>query len=124
MSTLYREQLMEHYKNPSNKGTLNDSSVDVNMSNPFCGDVVDLKLKIEDEKIVDVSFDGPACAVSVASSSLVTDWIKDKTLEEAKELEKDEVLEMLGVELTTSRVKCATLILEALKEAVDKYGQD
>lgn len=124
MSDLYREQLMEHYKNPANKGNLLDPSVSVNSNNPFCGDLVDLKLKIEGAIITDVSFDGPACAVSVASSSVVTDWIKGKTLEEAKDLKKEEVLEMLGVELTTSRVKCATLILDALKEAIEKYERD
>jgi len=123
MDDLYREQLMEHYKNPSNKGTLSDPDASVVANNPFCGDVVKLQLKVNDGKIVDTSFDGPACAVSVASSSLVTDWIKNKTLDEVKGLKKEEVLDMLGIDLTTSRIKCATLVLEAVGEAIKKYEQ-
>jgi len=115
---------MEHYKNPANRGKLDNPSVTINSNNPFCGDNVDLQLKIIDGKIEEVSFDGPACAVSVASSSLATDWIKGKTIKEAKDLKKKELLEMLGVELTTSRVKCATLILEALEQALEEYERE
>lgn len=121
LTGLYREQLMEEYKNPSNKGSLANPSVAVSKNNPFCGDKINLQLKVNEGMIEDIMFDGPACAVSVASSSLVTNWAKGKSVSEVAKLRKEEVLDMLGVELTTSRVKCAVLVLEALKEAVKKY---
>ncbi|OGC47311.1 hypothetical protein A2886_01750 [candidate division WWE3 bacterium RIFCSPHIGHO2_01_FULL_42_13] len=116
--SLYREQLLEIYKNPSNRGSLASSSVKVTEKNAFCGDVVTLELEIENGVIKDVAFDGDACMVAIASSSLLTEEIKGKTVEEAGKITKEDLLEMLGVELTTSRVKCAILILEALQSAL------
>lgn len=123
MDQLYREQLMEYYKNPLNRGKIDDPSTEVTKKNPLCGDVISLQLKIEGNKIKDAKFDGAACAVSIASSSLVTDVLKGKSLDEAKKITKEEVLDMLGVELTTSRVKCASLVLEALRGALEGYEE-
>lgn len=119
--SLYREQLLDIYKNPSNRGTLSKSTVEVTERNPFCGDIITLQFDITDGKIKDIAFDGDVCMVAIASSSLVTDELKGKTIEEAKKLSKEEVLEMMGVDLTTSRVKCATLILDATSSAIKKY---
>lgn len=120
--SIYREQLMDHYKNPRNKKDLKDSNVVIEDTNPFCGDEIKLQLKINDGVIEDVAFTGSSCAVSTASASLTTEEIKGKTVEEVKNITKDDILEMLGVELTTSRVKCATLVLEALQKAIKSYN--
>ena len=119
--SLYREQLLDIYKEQSNRGVMEDPNSESVGSNPFCGDTVKLQLKIEDGKITDAAYDGDACMVSIASSSLLTDEIKGKTVEEAKKISKDDVLDMVGVKLTTSRVKCATLVLDALQSALEEY---
>ena len=119
--TLYREQLLDIYKDPPNKGTLAKKDVEVTEANPFCGDVLTLQLKIENGFIEDVAFDGGACIVTIASAALLTEELRGKTLTKAKAITKQEVLDMLGVELTTSRVKCATLILETLDSALKRY---
>jgi len=124
MLNIYQEEMMEHYKNPHNRGTLTAPDLSAHEKNPFCGDEITLQLKVADGKIVEAMFSGEACAVSVSSSSKVTDFLKGKSLEEARELSKDDVLAMLGVELTTSRVKCATLVLEALQSALKEYGKE
>jgi len=121
MDTIYREQLMEHFKNPLNKGDLHDHNAENTKRNQLCGDIVRIQLKVAGGIIADAKFDGPACAVSTASSSILTDYIKGKNLTEAKNISKDDLLNLLGVELTTSRIKCATLSLEALKDAIEGY---
>jgi len=112
---------MEHYKNPQNRGKMDDAQVEVAGNNPLCGDAISMQLKVEDGKIKDIMFDGSACAVTVASSSILTEAIKGKSLEEAKKMSKEELLNLLGVELTTSRVKCASLPLEALHNLIQMY---
>lgn len=121
MDNIYREQLMEHYKNPQNRGKMEDAQVETNQSNPLCGDVIDMQLKVEDGKIKDIMFDGSACAVSIAASSVLTDVVKGQSMEEAKKMTKEELIDLLGVELTTSRVKCASLPLEALHDLIKMY---
>jgi len=121
MDSIYREQLMEHYKNPQNRGKMDNAQVEVVGNNPLCGDEISMQLKVEDSKIKDIMFDGSACAVTVASSSILTEAIKGKSLEEAKKMSKEELLDLLGVELTTSRVKCASLPLEALHNLIQMY---
>lgn len=124
MNNIYREQLMEHYKNPRNFGTINSPTVKETKNNPFCGDVIEMQLKIEDGIIKEAAFSGSACAVSIASASMLTEEITGKTVDEANKVTKEELLEMVGVELTTSRVKCAVLALEALNLALKKYEQN
>ncbi len=124
MDSIYREQLMEHYKNPRNRGKMDDAQVEVTENNPLCGDVISMQLKVKDGKIEDVKFDGSACAVTVASSSVLTEVLKGKSLEKAKKMSKEELLDLLGVELTTSRVKCASLPLEALHNLIQMYESE
>ena len=92
--------------------------------NAMCGDSLFLDLKIQNNKIVGVGYDGEACAVSIASASVFSEEILGKDIAQAKEFNKEKLLEMLGVNLTTSRVKCATLILEALNSALDSYEKN
>jgi nitrogen fixation protein NifU and related proteins len=116
---MYREEFMEHYKHPQNRGHMEDPTVEITEDNPMCGDVITIQLKIDGGKIEDAKFDGEACAVSVVSASLLTDEIKGKTVEEAESITKEELLEMVGGTLTTSRVKCAELPLLTLKGALE-----
>ena len=115
MDDVYREQLMEHYKNPQNKGELDDPSKQTAKKNPLCGDVIKMQLKINKGIIEDIKFNADACAVTVASASILSEEVKGKSIEEVKKMKKEDLLDMMGVELTTSRVKCATLALEALQ---------
>jgi nitrogen fixation NifU-like protein len=117
---LYREDLMDIYKNPSHKGTVDDPSVKVFEKNPMCGDEIDLSVKVKNGVIEDIKFEGSACSVSIISSDLLLDHVKGKTIEEAKKITKDDLLKMVDINLTTSRVKCATLILVAVQEAITK----
>ena len=119
---LYREELMEIYKPPSNKGVLTNPSVSVHKNNPLCGDEVNVQLSIENNIIKDVKYNGSACMVSIVSSSLISDFIKGKTINEVQKISQDDVLNIIGINLTTSRIKCATLVLDALLEAVKNYN--
>jgi nitrogen fixation protein NifU and related proteins len=124
MDNIYKEELMAIYKNPMNRGHMDDPSVEVDGKNPMCGDKITLQLKIEDGRIADAKFDGSACAVSIISSAMATDFIIGKTIEEALKLNKDDLLKMMDLNLTTSRVKCATLIVNAIKDALEIYAED
>ena len=112
---------MEHYKNPHNKGILDDATDETFKKNEMCGDMITMQLKVGDGKIVDIKFDGYGCAVSLAASSILTDELKGKSIVEAKKMSKDKLLKLIGVELTTSRIKCATLPLEALQGLLEAY---
>ena len=124
MDNIYKEELMEIYKNPMHKGHMDDPSVKVEGKNPMCGDSITLQLKIEDGVITDAKFDGSACAVSIISAAMATDFIIGKTIEDALKLDKEDLLKMIDLNLTTSRVKCATLIVSAIKDALEIYATD
>ena len=115
----YQALILEHYKHPHNRGTLDPSTHRARESNPLCGDDITLTLRADGaNRIEEVRFDGEGCAISMASASLLTDAVKGKSLEEAAALEKTAVLESLGVPLSTVREQCALLPLRALKSAV------
>jgi nitrogen fixation NifU-like protein len=121
MEDLYRENILDHYQNPRHYGTLEDPDISYQDDNPLCGDVIRIDLKVdEEERITDVAFSGEGCAISQASASMLTEEILGKTLDEVKALGKEDVLEMLGIELGPVRLKCALLSLKVLKAGV--YG--
>jgi nitrogen fixation NifU-like protein len=117
---LYRQNILDHYQSPRNFGTLDNPDISAEDSNPLCGDVIRMDLKIEDGKVADVRFTGKGCSISRAAASMLTEEIRGKSLEEVKRIGKDEVLEMLGIELGPVRLKCALLALKTLKVGV--YG--
>ena len=117
---LYRQNILDHYQSPRNFGTLEHPDISAEDSNPLCGDVIRIDLKIEDGKVADVRFSGKGCSISRAAASMLTEEIRGKSLEEVKRIGKDEVLEMLGIELGPVRLKCALLALKTLKVGV--YG--
>jgi nitrogen fixation NifU-like protein len=119
MDDLYRDEILEHYRNPHNFGTLESPTTAKEGANPLCGDRITLMLAINDDGTIDdVAFTGRGCAISQASASMLTDEIKGKPLTEIAKLGRVDVLENLGIEISPARMKCAMLSLETLRAAV------
>jgi nitrogen fixation NifU-like protein len=121
MDDLYRSELMEIYKDPSHHGHLNDPSVVLKKQNAFCGDKLHLSLKIKNNIIEDAKFEGSLCFVSIIGAEFLIEEIIGKTIEEAKKIDQKRLLELIDLNLSTSRVACATLTLKALQESLDNY---
>ena len=115
---MYADIILEHYKHPQNHGTLQNASVTHEEYNPLCGDKITIQLLIENDKIKDVKFVGKGCAISIASTSMLTDAIKNQSIEEIKKLDKEYILDLLGVDINPARMKCATIGMKTLKLAV------
>lgn len=120
MDDLYREIILDHYQHPHNHGTLPDADVTYEDSNPLCGDRIRMDLKIRDGIVEDVKFSGKGCAISQASASMLTDEIKGKSLEDIRHIDKQVILDMLGIPLGPTRIKCALLPLKVVKAGA--YG--
>ncbi len=121
MDDFYRSELMEVYKDPTHKGHLSDSSITLEKQNTFCGDHLHLFLKIKNNIIEDAKFNGEMCFVSIIGADFLLEEIIGKTIEEAKKIDQKKLLELIDLNLTTSRIACATLTLKALQEALNKY---
>lgn len=122
---IYREIILDHYRNPRNKGKIDNPDVVIHDSNPLCGDQIDIYLKVVEGQIKDIKFDGKGCAISQASASMLTEMVMDKPLTTAKDISKDEVLENIGLtNLGPARIKCALLSLKVLKMGMVKYYSD
>jgi nitrogen fixation protein NifU and related proteins len=118
MDELYRDQILEHYKRPHNFGRIENADLEFEDTNPFCGDEQHVTIKLdEDEKVAEVAFDGKGCAISTAATSLLTDELVGKSRQELLLLPKDFVLELLGIEISATRMKCAMLGLKVVKSA-------
>jgi nitrogen fixation NifU-like protein len=122
---IYREIILDHYRNPRNKGKLSNADVSIHDSNPLCGDEIDIHLKIEEEKVKDIKFEGRGCAISQASASMLTEMVMDKPLTTVKDLMKEDILENIGLmNLGPARIKCALLSLKVLKLGMVRYYAD
>jgi len=122
---IYREIIVDHYRNPRNKGRLTDPDVSVHDSNPLCGDEIDIHLKVDEDMIREIKFEGRGCAISQASVSMLTEMVLDKPLTLVKDLAKEDILENIGLtNLGPARIKCALLSLKVLKMAMIKYYTD
>jgi nitrogen fixation NifU-like protein len=118
MDDLYRDEILEHYRNPHNFGVLEEPTTAKEGANPLCGDRITLMLAINgDGTVEDVAFTGRGCAISQASASMLTDEIKGKSLDEIAHMGSQNVLDNLGIEISPARMKCAMLSLETLREA-------
>ncbi|MGD0176166.1 MAG: Fe-S cluster assembly sulfur transfer protein SufU [Candidatus Bathyarchaeia archaeon] len=120
-SDIYKDIILDYYRNPRNFGDLPEPDVRAKDSNPLCGDIIEMQLKIKDGKVDDVRFKGKGCAISQASASMLTEVVKGKTLDEIKALGKPDVLKLLGIDPGPTRIKCALLGLKVLKLGVYGY---
>jgi nitrogen fixation NifU-like protein len=119
MDDLYRDEILEHYRRPHNFGTLEHPDVSYEGANPLCGDRLTLMLDVDEAgTVTDVAFTGRGCAISQASASLLTDTLRGRTITELGQLAKDDVLELLGIEISPARLKCALLSLDTLQRAL------
>ncbi|MEH7440823.1 SUF system NifU family Fe-S cluster assembly protein [Bacillus sp. JJ1122] len=136
LDNLYRQVIMDHYKNPRNKGVLDEGSLTVNMNNPTCGDRIQLTMKVEDGKVADSKFEGEGCSISMSSASMMTQAIKGRSVEEALKLSKifsdimqgneydeddldlGDIEALQGVAKFPARIKCATLAWKAMEKGL------
>ncbi|GAB4431642.1 MAG: SUF system NifU family Fe-S cluster assembly protein [Anaerolineae bacterium] len=125
MDDFYRENILEHYRHPRHAGTLEHPTHSHEEHNPLCGDVVRIDLHVNDDGIIDqVAFSGRGCAISQASASMLVELLEGKSLAEAKKIGKEDILEMLGIEIGPVRLKCALLSLKVLKAGAYGLGSD
>jgi nitrogen fixation protein NifU and related proteins len=122
---IYREIILDYYRNPRNYGKIQDPDISQRDSNPLCGDELEMHLNIKDDKVADVKFTGKGCAISQASASMLTELIMGKDFEYVKKLTKEDILDNLGLhELGPARIKCALLSLKVLKSGLYSYIVD
>lgn len=118
MDDLYRDFILDHYRNPRNAGALEQPDASFEDNNPLCGDKIRMDLRIRDGVVEDVKFKGRGCAISQASASLLTEEIKGKPIAAVDRIGKDDVLASLGINISAARMKCALLGLKVLKQAL------
>ncbi len=124
MDDLYRDEILEHYRQPHNFGTLESPDASYEGNNPLCGDRITMMLAVDaDGNVADVAFSGRGCAISQASASLLTDEIKGRPVAEVKEMRNQDILDLLGIEISPARLKCALLSLDTLHHALDERGE-
>jgi len=117
---MYREYIIDLYKNPLNYGNLKNATHTQKLDNTLCGDEIKIFLNVEKEKIKDVKFSGIGCAISMASASLFTEKIKKMNVKDVQKMNKQDILEILGISVNPSRIKCVLLPLDATKKALSK----
>jgi nitrogen fixation NifU-like protein len=136
LDALYRQVIMDHYKNPRNKGALEEGNLTIDMNNPTCGDRIHLTMKVEEGKVVDAKFDGEGCSISMSSASMMTQAIKGKDVDTAlkmsqifsnmmqgkdyddHDLDLGDIEALQGVSKFPARIKCATLAWKAMEKGL------
>jgi nitrogen fixation protein NifU and related proteins len=118
MDDLYRDYILEHYRRPHNFGVLESPTASYEGANPLCGDRITMMLGIRDGVVAEVGFTGRGCAISQASASLLTDEIKGKPVAQVAKMTSADVLELLGIEISPARLKCALLSFDTLEHAI------
>ena len=119
---IYREIILDHYKNPRNKGVLDPHDYTYEDVNPLCGDEIRMDVRVENDHVSEIAFSGRGCAVSQASASILTEMVEGKSLDEVKAITKDDLLDEIGIPVSPARMKCALLGLKVLKAGI--YGVD
>ncbi|HEU4920702.1 MAG TPA: SUF system NifU family Fe-S cluster assembly protein [Candidatus Limnocylindrales bacterium] len=122
MDDLYRDYILEHYRRPHNFGVIEDPTASIEGNNPLCGDRITLQLGISDGVVERVGFTGRGCAISQASASLLTDEIKGKPVVDVAAFRADDLLDLLGIEISPARLKCAMLSHDTLQKALSEAG--
>lgn len=139
LDDLYRRVIMDHYKNPRNRGTMTDEAVTINLNNPTCGDRISLQLQVVDGKVTDAKYTGEGCSISMSSASMMTEAVKGKTLDQALNMaerfsglmkgedvefqELEDIEALSGVNKFPARIKCATLAWNALRKGIESEQQ-
>ena len=119
MSSVYSEIILDYYRHPRNKGTLDHPHIKAKDSNPLCGDIIEMQLELDgNDSVKDVRFNGQGCAISQASASMLTELVKGKKLDDVRSISKEEILSLIGGQLSAVRLKCALLSLKVLKTGV------
>lgn len=125
MDDFYKENILDHYRHPRNAGRLEQPTHTHEEHNPLCGDRIRIDLHVNENEVIDqIAFSGKGCAISQASASMLTEMIAGKTLAEAKQIGKEEILDALGIEIGPVRLKCALLSLKVLKAGVYGLSED
>lgn len=122
--SLYREIILDHYRNPRNKGVLDPADFTYEDTNPLCGDEVRIDVRVKDGIVSEIGFSGRGCAISQASASILTEMVEGQPIEEVKALTKDDLLDELGIPVSPARLKCALLSLKVLKAGLYGVVQD
>lgn len=122
-SDMYRQQILDHYKNPRNYGELEDKTFSHVGENPMCGDEIQIDVRLDDEEetIEAVSFSGDGCAISQASASMLSQRLQGMSVAEMRDLDRDDVTDMLGVEISPMRIKCAVLAEKVIQDGSEIY---
>ncbi len=115
---IYREIILDHYKNPRNYGQIKDADIKAQGDNPLCGDKITVYAKVSEDRLYDVSFQAEGCVISIASASIVFENIKGKRVDDILSMGRDEVEGLLRVKLGHNRIKCAVLALKTLQQAL------
>lgn len=120
MDDIYRENILDHYRHPRNFGQLARADINQKLGNPFCGDEIAISVKFNKHKnkVEKINFEGVGCAISMASASLLTEYVTGKSVKEILDLKKEKVIELLGIDLSPTRLKCALLPLETIQSAL------
>ena len=123
---MYRQQILDHYKNPRNTGEIEDPTFTHVGENPMCGDTIEMDVVLDDdeETIEAVAFRGDGCAISQASASMLSEKLQGMTVEELRDLDRDDVTDMLGVDISPMRVKCAVLAEKVAQDGADIYFEE
>ena len=122
---LYQENILDHYENPCHRGTMDNPDLEFRDLNPLCGDEVCVQARVDDQKrLAEICFDGKGCVISLAAASMLMEEVEGKTLAEVKAMDRQTMLDLLGIPLTTMRVKCAMLALRTLEKAIHVYEGD
>jgi len=122
LEQMYQEIILDHYRTPHHKGLREPYDVEVHHVNPTCGDEITLRVKLDGDTVTDVSYDSAGCSISQASASILSDELIGMPVTEAARLNKDDIMELLGVEIGPARLKCALLALKGLKVALLQAG--
>ena len=121
---MYKENVIENFKNPKNFGELKNPSKSTTVYNEVCGDLIRMQVNFEKNKIKDIKFKGSGCALSIASSSLFTEFVKGKEVSKLKNLGEKEILDIIKIPITSSRIKCVLMPLFALRKLLNEHTKN